>query len=118
MEPQRRFPTNFDETPFLVIWETTRACALACVHCRADAIPGRDPRELTTDEGFALIDQVKALGTPPPLFVHAGLNAHLNGRGTVVVDVPSAERMKPINVLGENGIAVLDFEMERGQAWK
>lgn len=72
MEPQRRFPTNFDDTPFLVIWETTRACALACVHCRADAIPGRDPRELTTDEGFALIDQVRALGTPPPLFVLTG----------------------------------------------
>lgn len=72
MELQRRFPTNFDETPFLVIWETTRACALACVHCRADAIPGRDPRELTTDEGVALIDQVRALGTPPPLFVLTG----------------------------------------------
>lgn len=72
MELQRRFPTNFDETPFLVIWETTRACALACVHCRADAIPGRDPRELTTAEGCALIDQVRALGTPPPLFVLTG----------------------------------------------
>lgn len=72
MELQRRFPTNFDETPFLVIWETTRACALACVHCRADAIPGRDPRELTTGEGCALIDQVRALGTPPPLFVLTG----------------------------------------------
>ena len=39
--------TNFDETPFLVIWEVTRACALACVHCRAEAVPCRDPRELT-----------------------------------------------------------------------
>lgn len=48
----------------------------------------------------------------------AGLNAHLNGRGTVVVDVPSADRMKPLNVLSENDIAVLDFEMERGPAWK
>jgi radical SAM protein len=66
------FPTNFDQTPFLVIWETTRACALACVHCRADAIPCRDPRELATEEGFALIDQVRGLGTPPPLFVLTG----------------------------------------------
>jgi len=72
MELQRRFPTNFDETPFLVIWETTRACALACVYCRADAIPCRDPQELTTAEGFALIDQVRGLGTPPPLFVLTG----------------------------------------------
>lgn len=72
MTPRPTFPTDFDRTPFLVIWETTRACALACVHCRADAIPCRDPRELATEEGFALIDQVRALGTPPPLFVLTG----------------------------------------------
>jgi radical SAM protein len=63
---------DFDRAPFLVIWETTRACALACVHCRADSIPRRDPRELTTEEGFKLIDQVAAFGTPPPLFVLTG----------------------------------------------
>jgi radical SAM protein len=63
---------DFDRAPFLVIWEMTRACALACVHCRADAIPRRDPRELTTVEGFRLIDQVAAFGSPPPLFVLTG----------------------------------------------
>src|SRR4029453_572176 len=63
---------NFEQTPFLVIWETTRACALACVHCRADAIPCRDPHELRTREAFALIDQVRDLGAPPPLFVLTG----------------------------------------------
>lgn len=72
MTAPHRFPTDFATTPFLVIWETTRACALSCVHCRADAIPCRDPHELTTDEGFALIDSVRALGTPPPLFVFTG----------------------------------------------
>ncbi len=50
--------------------------------------------------------------------LQAGMAAHLNGRGTVVVDVPSTDRMKPLNVLGENGIPVLNFEMERGQPWK
>jgi len=55
-----------------VIWEVTRACALACVHCRADAIHRRDPRELTTEEGFRLIDQVRAFGARPPLFVITG----------------------------------------------
>ena len=67
-----RFPVNFDETPFLVIWEVTRACALACVHCRAEAVPCRDPRELTTDDGFDLIDQVAQFGVPRPLFVLTG----------------------------------------------
>lgn len=63
---------NFDRAPFLVIWEVTRACALACMHCRADAIPCRDPRELTTEEGFQLIDQVRAFGPHPPLLVLTG----------------------------------------------
>ena len=41
--PALAFP-DFNRAPFLVIWEVTRACALACVHCRADAIHRRDPR--------------------------------------------------------------------------
>jgi len=63
---------DFNQAPFLVIWETTRACALACVHCRADAIHRRDPRELTTAEACRLIDQVRAFGERPPLFVLTG----------------------------------------------
>jgi AdoMet-dependent heme synthase len=65
-------PVDFAVAPFLVIWEVTRACALACVHCRADAIHRRSPCELTTDEGFRLIDQVRAFGPRPPLFVLTG----------------------------------------------
>ena len=64
--------SDFTRTPFIVIWEVTRACALACVHCRADAIPRRNPYELTTEEGCRLIDQVRELGDPPPLFVLTG----------------------------------------------
>jgi radical SAM protein len=55
---------DFDRTPFTVAWEITRACALACVHCRAEAIPRRDPRELSTEEGFRVIDQVVEIGRP------------------------------------------------------
>ncbi len=62
----------FDRAPFIVVWETTRACALACVHCRAEATPRRDPRELTTDEARRLIDTVRGFGDPPPLLVLTG----------------------------------------------
>ncbi len=55
---------DFAQAPFLVIWETTQSCALVCRHCRASAQPGRDPRELTTEEGCRLIDQVADLRTP------------------------------------------------------
>src|SRR5450759_5908093 len=72
MRPADFALVDFNRAPFLVIWEATRACALACVHCRADAIHRRDPRELTTEEAFLLIDQVRAFGAKPPLFVLTG----------------------------------------------
>jgi MoaA/NifB/PqqE/SkfB family radical SAM enzyme len=58
-----RRPGLFDETPFMVFWETTRACDLVCHHCRACAVPGRDPRELSTEEGCRLLDEVASMGT-------------------------------------------------------
>ncbi len=48
-------------TPRVAIWEVTRACDLRCRHCRACAIPDRDPDELTTAEAFDVIDQVAEL---------------------------------------------------------
>ena len=54
-----RHPTyDLSERPFLVIWEVTRACDLACKHCRAEAMPVPDPRQLTTADSLKLIDQV------------------------------------------------------------
>jgi radical SAM protein with 4Fe4S-binding SPASM domain len=55
---------DFATTPFLVIWEVTRACALACRHCRAEADERRDPNELTLEQGKQLLDAVHGLGTP------------------------------------------------------
>jgi len=59
---------NFDEAPFLVIWEVTRACDLACVHCRASADPVRHPLELTTEEGFRLLETIREFGDPIMIF--------------------------------------------------
>ncbi len=54
---------DFSLTPFVVIWEVTQACDLACRHCRAEAVNRRDPGELTREEGFDLIDKVRSMGT-------------------------------------------------------
>ncbi len=54
----------FDRAPFILFWETTQACDLACRHCRASAQPGRHADELSTLEGKALLDEAKAMGTP------------------------------------------------------
>ncbi|MFQ5408629.1 MAG: TIGR04053 family radical SAM/SPASM domain-containing protein [Anaerolineales bacterium] len=59
---------DFDRAPFTIAWEITRACAFACVHCRADAQHQRDPRELTTEEGFQLIERFKGFGNPILIF--------------------------------------------------
>ena len=64
---------DFDRSPFLVIWETTRACDLACLHCRASAHPLRHPDELTTAEARALLRRIRAFDERrPPLLVLTG----------------------------------------------
>ena len=63
---------DVSERPFLIIWETTQACDLACRHCRALAHPERDPQELTFEQGCSLIDQILEFGAPPPLFILTG----------------------------------------------
>jgi radical SAM protein len=55
---------DFAVAPFTIAWELTRACAYACRHCRAEAQPRRDPRELTTDEAFRLVDTIAEFGDP------------------------------------------------------
>jgi radical SAM protein len=61
---------DFNERPFIAIWEVTQACDLACVHCRASAQPDRHPMELSTEEGKHLIDQISAMKIP--VFVLTG----------------------------------------------
>ncbi|MEB3859726.1 MAG: radical SAM protein, partial [Desulfurococcales archaeon] len=61
-----------DEKPLLVFWETTKACLLKCLHCRAEAITEPLPGELSTEEGLDLIDQVASFGRPAPILVFTG----------------------------------------------
>lgn len=53
----------FDRAPLRIYWEVTRACDLACRHCRAEARPDHDPAELTTKQALALLDDI--LGFAP-----------------------------------------------------
>src|SRR5208282_1051331 len=62
----------WSEKPIMVFWETTRACLLSCVHCRASAIKEPLPGELTLDEGRRLIDQVASFGKPSPTIIFTG----------------------------------------------
>ncbi|WP_057763813.1 TIGR04053 family radical SAM/SPASM domain-containing protein [Cytobacillus praedii] len=62
------FNRDFNQDPFIVIWELTRACQLKCLHCRAEAQYRRDPRELSFEEGKILIDQIHEMNNPMLVF--------------------------------------------------
>ena len=68
MPPLKGFDVDFNQAPLLAIWEVTRACALACQHCRASAIDFRHPDELNLAEGRKLLDEIKDMGTPIVVF--------------------------------------------------
>lgn len=67
-----RAQLDYARRPMLVFWETTRACQLACRHCRASATAQALPGELTTAEGRDLIEQVAGFGRPSPILVLTG----------------------------------------------
>ncbi len=48
------------DAPICLTWELTYACNLSCVHCLS-ASGRRDPRELSTDECKAVIDELQRL---------------------------------------------------------
>ena len=122
--------SSFADTPFIAIWETTRACALACVHCRAEAVPRRDRGELTTDEGKALLERLRAFGDPPPLVVFTGgdplrrpdiaeLVSHGRDIGLVVSLTPSgtaAATEERLRGLRDAGLARLAVSLDAAAA--
>lgn len=65
---QHMVEADFSRAPFTIAWEVTRACAFACVHCRANAQHQRHPAELSTDEGYRLIDRLAEFGSPILVF--------------------------------------------------
>ncbi len=71
--PQIRTPAyDVNMRPFIIIWESTFACDLACKHCRANSEIFRSPEELTYEEAKDLIKQIKDFGSPPPIFIITG----------------------------------------------
>lgn len=63
---------RYEQAPHLVFWETTKACLLACRHCRASAQKTALPGELTHDEGIALLASIAAMPAPRPIVVFTG----------------------------------------------
>lgn len=77
---------DYAQRPMLVFWETTRACLLACKHCRASATAAALPGELSTAEGKEFIDQVAGFGRPYPILILTGGDCLLRGDIFELVD--------------------------------
>jgi len=68
-EHQRfRTPRSAHDRRPIVVWNITRTCNLACVHCYSDSQAIRYGGELTTQEAFRVIDDLAAFGVPGVLF--------------------------------------------------
>src|ERR1019366_2206316 len=98
--PPSRSVMDFDRAPRLVFWETTKACPLACVHCRATAQRDAAPDELTTKEGKAILDELAGAPRPSPILILTGgdclqrrdlgeLTAYAKNLGVPVAIAPS-----------------------------
>jgi AdoMet-dependent heme synthase len=121
-------PVDFNVRPFVVIWENTRACDLACVHCRAAAQPRRSQFELKTEEGFELIDQIAEL--EPGVFVITGgdplkrqdtydMIRHAKDRGLEPALTPSATPLlseAAISRMKRHGLARLALSLDASRA--
>ncbi|GIX07753.1 MAG: radical SAM protein [Candidatus Poribacteria bacterium] len=112
---------DFNERPFTVVWEVTRACMLACLHCRAEAQRRRHPLELSTEEGKRLLDEIKSFGDPIMVFtggdpmmrkdlfelleysVRIGLRTSLTPTATRLV---TRERLRRVQEAGVRRIAI------------
>jgi radical SAM protein len=105
--------SDFDHSPLLVFYETTRACDLMCRHCRADAQRRRDPAELTTLQARRLIAELTVFPKPPLLVftggdplkrddvfelvgfaADAGLKTAMTPSATPLVTAPAVSRLR------------------------
>ncbi|MFA7248010.1 MAG: radical SAM protein [Dehalococcoidia bacterium] len=114
-----RLPANLlhysaDKRP-VVVWTSTRTCNLHCAHCYTDSFDERYPDELTTEEAFAMVDDLADLGSPVLLIsggeplrrhdlfevaAHArerGMRVVLSTNGTLITDEIAA-RLKDVGV--------------------
>jgi radical SAM protein len=114
----------FDDAPQRVYWELTRACDLSCTHCRANAIPGRDPRELTTREICDTLDAL-AKGAAPHVILTGGdplkrpdffsIVAHTVGLGLPCLVAPSATPLlmsETIAALAKYGVSAMSLSLD------
>jgi radical SAM protein with 4Fe4S-binding SPASM domain len=120
---------DFDHSPMIVFYETTRACDLACVHCRANAQRECDPNELSTAAARRMIADLTKFPKPPLLVLTGGdpikradvfdLIASAREQGLQVAMTPSATPLVTPSVirrLKESGLHRLAVSLDGADA--
>jgi len=121
--PGRRGKVFPADSPKVVAWEVTRSCNLACAHCRASALHGPYPNELTAEECFRLVHQIAEAGDPililtggeplmrPDIFEIA---AHAREVGLRAVMAPNGTLVTPENArkIAEVGIKRISVSID------
>ena len=117
---------TFDEAPLRVYWELTRACDLACRHCRAEAVRERASEELSTEECETVLDALaRAKGAAPHVIFTGGdplkrpdlvrLVTACAARGLSVSVAPSATMSlthDTVHALKEAGVSALSLSID------
>ncbi len=126
----RHLHHDIHDRPFIVIWEVTRACQLACKHCRAEAMPLPNPQQLTTAQGRALLDSIASFDRPRPIVVLTGgdpferadlieLTAYASSIGLSVALSPSVTPLltrERLGALREAGAKAVSLSLDGAKA--
>jgi radical SAM protein with 4Fe4S-binding SPASM domain len=109
--PSHLLQFSADKRP-VVVWNMTRACNLACVHCYASATPGPAPDELAVEECRRLVRSLTAFGVPVILFSGGEPLAHPHVLELIELAVSGGSRA----VLSTNGLLLGPSEARRLKA--
>jgi radical SAM protein len=116
---------DFANSPLLVFYELTRACDLACLHCRACAQRDPAPDELSTAQSRELLEQLTDFPTSPLVVFTGGdpfkrrdlpnLVRHATSLGLEVAVTPSATPLvtpQALQTLREAGTARIAVSLD------
>lgn len=126
-EISRKNPEGRKLSPRVVVWESTRACRFACLHCRAQAQKAPDPKQLSTKEALSLVEQIAEFGEP--IFIISGgdplertdifeVAKHATNMGIRVVMSPSGSSLTPkvIEKMKASGVKMLSVSLDGSNA--
>ncbi|MCL1796733.1 MAG: putative heme d1 biosynthesis radical SAM protein NirJ2 [Eggerthellaceae bacterium] len=92
----------------IVSWMTTNECNLKCKHCYQDADESQE-KELTTEEGFAMIDQIAKAGFK--IMIFSGGEPLLRPDIFELVAHAASKGLRP--VFGTNGVLITEEVAQR-----